>query len=107
MIEVTPPTRNEDGTYLRDLSYFRLFYATSAGIDPFDSGSYDGYEDFRSNRYPFVGTEGNTYYFRVCSIDRTSNMSIGSSEVSATMPSEPTGSGGGIDASLLVAVPVT
>lgn len=76
------PTTNADGTELKDLAGYKIYYGTV-------SGKYDNSEDAGNvTEYKLALPKDGTYYFAVTAYDTTGNESKYSSEISRTLPVE-------------------
>lgn len=75
-----PPTTNEDGTLLTDLSGYNIYFGTSSGVytDSVNVG------DVTTYQVPNL-TDGLTYYFAVTAYDTSGNESSYSEEVYTTL----------------------
>jgi hypothetical protein len=76
-----PPTRNEDGSALRDLAGFRLYWGTEPGIY---SDQMNVSNSLRKSR--LVNLRSGTYYFAMTAIDADGNESRLSNEVIRIVP---------------------
>lgn len=88
------PTTNEDGTPLRNLAGYRVYYGTSsslaAGDGPPCNASFAAVGNVTTSQ--LVGlTEGTVYFVRATAVDTTGNESLCSDEASAlALPTPPT-----------------